>query len=106
MVGIVIYSYIVSTISTIVTSLDIRHLKLRRKLDFLSNICIEYKINESFQRKLSDALQYEYKNGNKDIDLIINDLPSTIQNDLLNIIFKQKLSQNGFFYDRPDHFKS
>ena len=102
--GIMMYSYIVSSISNIISTLNTREAKLNKKLDLLSNIANKYKINHHFEKKLASALKYEHRNNDKELEEILSDLPTSLKQKLLNIIFKQKISENSFFSKKSDEF--
>ena len=71
-IGIILYSYTISSISNLVSSINSRNSKLNDKLDKLGDLCNKYKISENFQNKLKNALEYEHKNNqNKELNLFL-----------------------------------
>ncbi|OMJ79125.1 hypothetical protein SteCoe_20916 [Stentor coeruleus] len=96
-IGIILYSYTISSISNIISAMDTRKAILNKKLDLLAHIARKYKISTAFHTKLSLALEYEHKNNDKELEEILNDLPLSIKHRLLHIIFEQKISKNFFF---------
>lgn len=104
LIGTILYSYTIGSVSNIVTTLDTRKAKLNKKLDLLNKIANDYKLNNFFHKKLTNAIEYEHKNNNKDLDEILNDLPTNIKQKLLTIIFEQKISKNSFFINKSLSF--
>ena len=105
-IGIFSYSYSVSSISTLVRTFNLRKSKLGEKLDILYKLSRHNNFSEYFQKKIADALEYEYRNHDKEFDEIIKELPVHLSQQLLNLVFEQRLSLNAFFYNRPEHFRA
>jgi Ion transport protein/Cyclic nucleotide-binding domain len=103
-IGILMYSYTVSSISNLISTLDSRKAKLKKKLDSLNHISIKYRLSSHFEKKIALALEYEHKNNDKELEEILSDLPSNLKQKLLNIIFKQKIYKNFFFVDKSPGF--
>ncbi|OMJ89207.1 hypothetical protein SteCoe_8684 [Stentor coeruleus] len=98
--GIILYSYTISSISSIISTLDTRKAILNKKLELLGHIARKYRINSAFHSKLTQALEYEHKNNDKELEEILEDLPSSLKQRLLHIIFEQKISKNFFFTEK------
>ena len=102
--GIFMYSYTVSSISNIISTLDTRKAKLNSKLDLLSDIARKHNLSSHFEQKVSNAIEYEHRNYDKELDEIVNDLPISLKQQLLNIIYGQKIKKNSFFAERSTQF--
>ena len=103
-IGIFMYSYTVSSISTIISTLDTRKAKLNSKLDLLSHIARKHKLSVHFEQKVSMAIEYEHRNNDKELEEVVADLPVTLKQQLLNIIYGQKIKQNSFLAQRSSQF--
>ena len=105
-VGIISYSYTVSSISNLFSSFDTRQALLDNKLALLSNLTRKLKLSQRFQQRLSVALEYEHRNHDKEVDMIIEDLPSNLSQKLLQTIYSEKIESNSFFEGKSTSFFS
>ena len=95
--GILTYSYTVSSISNIISSLDSRNALLKKKQDTLTSISRKYKLSKVFCSRISRALEYEHRNHDKELAGILQDLPVGIKHELLLLIYEEKVCKNFFF---------
>lgn len=95
--GILTYSYTVSSISNIISSLDSRKALLIKKQDTLTTIARKYKLSQVFCSRISRALEYEHRNHDKELTGILQDLPVGIKHELLQLIYEEKICKNFFF---------
>lgn len=95
--GILTYSYTISSISNIISSLDSRNAILTRKLDILSSVARKYKLSQVFCNRVSRALEYEHRNHDKELEVILQELPIGIRHELLQMIYEEKICKNYFF---------
>jgi len=104
-IGIFIYSYIIGSLTNLLQNLDSRKAKLNRKLDILNNISREYQLNKMLHQKISNALEYENSHNNKrELEELIEDLPTSLKSQLLIVIYQKTLENNAFFEKKPTYF--
>ncbi|CAG9329138.1 unnamed protein product [Blepharisma stoltei] len=103
-VGIFFYSFIIGSLSSLLTNLDSRTSKMNRKLDILKSLSRQYKFSPEFYSKISNAIEYHYKQTKLDLDEILEDLPLNLRTQLLLVIYQQMLENNAFFEHKPSYF--
>lgn len=103
-IGILFYSYSISSITNILSSLDLRKSKLSQQYLTLDIIANKFKINSNFYHQISQALEYISNNSRSDIDEILNDLPASLSNQVLAMIYEAKIKNNFFFEKKSTEF--
>lgn len=104
-IGIFLYSYIIGSLTNLLSNLDVREAKLTRKLDIVNRLHREYpQITKSFYKKITVALEYKHKNTKSNIDFLLADLPLTLRNKLLVVIYQNELQSNTFFENKKSDF--
>lgn len=103
-IGIFIYSYIIGSLTNLISNADSRKAKLTKKLELLDNLTREYGFNESFYRKLMGALEAQHLNDNQEINDLVEDIPSHLKTQLLILIHQNMLQGNQFFAGKPPFF--
>ena len=104
LLGVLIYSYMVGSLTNVISSLDSRKAKLTKHLESLSELAKEYQLGKAFYSRLTNAVEYEHKNNHKELDNLVASLPSHLKTQLLVIIHKKKIENNAFFEGRSKHF--
>lgn len=104
LLGVLIYSYMVGSLTNVIGSVDSRRAKLIKHLESLSELAKEYQLGKAFYSRLTNAVEYEHKNNNQEIDNLVASLPSHLKTQLLVIIHKKKIENNSFFEGRSKHF--
>lgn len=104
LLGVLIYSYMVGSLTNVISSVDSRRAKLVKHLESLSELAKEYQLGKAFYSRLTNAVEYENKNNNKELDNLVASLPSHLKTQLLVIIHKKKIENNTFFEGRSKHF--
>jgi CRP-like cAMP-binding protein len=104
-IGVFLYSYIIGSLTNLLSNLDLREAKLTRKLDIVNRLHREYpNIKENFYKKITSALEYNHKNSKLNIDFLLADLPLTLKSKLLIVIYQKELQSNTFFEDKKTDF--
>ncbi|OMJ85063.1 hypothetical protein SteCoe_13718 [Stentor coeruleus] len=104
-IGIFLYSYIIGSLTNLLSNLDIREAKLTRKLDIVNRLHREYpSIDKNFYKKIATALEYKHKNTKSNIDTLLSDLPLTLRTKLLIVIYQRELQSNTFFENKKTDF--
>ena len=104
LIGVLIYSYMVGSLTNVIGSVDSRRAKLIKHLESLSELAKEYQLGKAFYSRLTNAVEYEHKNNNQEIDNLVASLPSHLKTQLLVIIHRKKIENNCFFEGRSKHF--
>lgn len=105
MIGIFLYSYIIGSLTNLLSNLDVREAKLTRKLDIVNRLHREYpSIDKNFYKKIATALEYRHKNTKSDIDSLLNELPLQLRTKLLIVIYQRDLQGNAFFENKKTDF--
>lgn len=103
-IGIFIYSYIIGSLTNLLSNVDSRRAKLNRKLEILDNLTREYGFNQNFYKKLNVALEYQHLNSKQDLSDLIEDIPGNLRVQLLVVIYQKILESNAFFIGKPSFF--
>jgi len=104
LVGIFVYSVTIGSLTNILINLDRRKAVLNGKINMLTDLSTKYKLNKLFYQKLTQAIEYEHRNSSKDVEELINGLPSTLRTQLLIVIYSALIENNAFFEGRSEHF--
>ncbi len=75
-IGVIGFSFAIGSLSSVLSSLDVKAGKLQEKMDTLNNIREEYKIPYDLYRRLRLALNYDHSKKNDEHANFINELPA------------------------------
>ena len=103
-IGVFLYSYTIGSLSSLLSSLDGRRQKLNRKLELLADISKEFHLSKSFYNRVANALEYDHKQSRREIEVLLQSLPSNLRNQLLIVIYESKITNNAFFLNKPTQF--
>lgn len=103
-IGIFIYSFIIGSLSSLLTNIDSRKAKMSKKLDILNSLSRQFTITKDFHAKLSKAIEYHYRQSTLEIDEMLQDLPLNLRTQLLIVIYQKLLQNNSFFEQKPSYF--
>ena len=103
-IGIIFYSYTISSITNILKSIDTRKAKLNHQIVKLNEISKDYPINGMFYKQLASALEFSNNTLRHDIQEFINDLPGSLGNQVLIVTYEKLLTDNAFFESRTTAF--
>jgi Ion transport protein/Cyclic nucleotide-binding domain len=103
-IGIIFYSYCVSSLTNILSNIDTREAKLKQQMLILENLSKEYFITNCFQTQISKALEFISHKSHHGIDEFIKDLPGTLGNQVLIVIYEKIISDNVFFASKSTEF--
>ena len=104
LVGIFVYSVTIGSLTNLLANLDKRRAALNQRMEVLIELSDKYHFNKLFFQKLSQALEYEQRNSQKDLNDLFSCLPSNLRTQLLIVIYCKMLEKNVFFEDRTEHF--
>lgn len=77
-VGVVVYSYMIGSLTNILSNVDSVRAKLDKKLEVLSDLAKTYSLNKIFVKKLASSLEYEHSTSRGLLEEILQDLPTTL----------------------------
>lgn len=98
LIGIFLYSYVISSITSLIGNLDTRKSKLSKKMGLLNELARQFNISKLFYKKLSKAIEYENSRSlSIELTELIDGLPSKIRSELLFVIHKKMIESNTFF---------
>ena len=103
-IGIFIYSYIIGSLTNLLSNVDSRKAKLTKKLEILDSLTREYGFNQAFYKKLSIALEYQHLNSKQELSDLVEDIPANLRTQLLVLIYQKILESNTFFENKPSFF--
>lgn len=66
LIGVIFFSFIIGSLSSVLSSLDSKAAKLKEKLEILNDIYVEYKIPYDLLRRLRLALKYGHSKNSND----------------------------------------
>ena len=102
--GIIIYSYGIGSLSSILYDYDLKSEEMNQKLNILLKIKKNYKINQSLYEKIKKILKLDsIRNNNEKMNFIL-ELPRKIKIELLQIMQDTNIQQLNFFKNQSDEF--
>lgn len=102
--GIIFYSYSISTLTNMLSNIDQRNAKLKNQMLTLDHLCKEYNLNKTFYLKLSRALEFVNNKSKEGIQEFVNDLPGALGNNVLIVAYEKILLGNAFFEKKTTDF--
>jgi hypothetical protein len=104
MIGSMLYSYTISSLSTIFLEESNKYGEYKRKIKLLDSIYEEYDLPVNFYYQLKQTLSHEYQKNENERYQFIDSLPSKIKNDLIILMYRETVGKNIFFQDRSNDF--
>ena len=102
--GIIIYSFGIGSLSSILYDYDLKSEEMNQKLNILLKIKKNYKINQSLYEKIKKILKLDsIRNNNEKMNFIL-ELPRKIKIELLQIMQDTNIKQLNFFKNQSDEF--
>ncbi len=102
--GVCTYSFAVGSLSSVLTTLDTKDAKLKKKLSVLEGLRSEYELSHEIYAKLKKALKYDHSRDSTEKINFVNELPITLKNELAVIMHKHLIRNIPFFSGKPPHF--
>jgi hypothetical protein len=97
MIGIMLYSYAISSLSNYVQESDEKTQKYERSMELLQQMKIKYSLKESTFMKISRFLRYEYKINKIDNNTLLSELPISIRNEIMYHMYRDLIDSFIFF---------
>lgn len=102
--GVIMYSFAIGSLSTIVSNLDAKTAEINQKLDILSSIQSEFNIDKDVYDKVRKAIKYNQSSNQKDIMSFLDELPNKLRIELSKVIHDKLIEKLYFFKDQPSDF--
>ena len=102
--GIIFYSYTISSITSVLSNIDSRKAKLKSNMMTLDRIAKDYQINSTFYIQISTALEFTSNQLNYGVHEFISDLPGSLGNQVLIVTYEKALASNAFFEKKSTEF--
>jgi CRP-like cAMP-binding protein len=96
-IGVCIYSFAVSSVSTLITSYDGVTQRYLKNLEILEEMSKKYPIDGTLYLKVLKFINYDFKFNKTDKYAFIGELPNKTRNDLLYDMYKNMISNFTFF---------
>lgn len=98
LVGIVMYSWTLSSISTYIQTKDVKTLEYHGKVAILNEIRLQYRqMPLDLYEKITRYLKYKLLNEKKDKNVILDFLPIALRNNLVSEMYKDIIEGFAFF---------
>jgi hypothetical protein len=104
MVGSMLYSYSISSLSTIFLESNKYYSEYKKKLEILNSINDEFHISITLFQKLKQIIKQECHNKEQERYEFLESLPSNIKNELMTLMFESSIAQNEFFKNQNKNF--
>lgn len=105
-VGVITYSFAVSSLGNIVSTYDSLTLRYYKHLDTLEEMKSKYDVPDEFYDKVAKYLSYNYKFNKNEKYYFINDLPIKMRNQLLTNMYKDIIRNFQFLTYNSTEFTS
>jgi len=106
-VGVLIYSFAVSALGTILSNDDDKSTeRFLKNVDMLYEMRLSYNIPALFYEKIEKFLRYDFENNKVEKFGFINDLPIRIKNELLLNMYKDVIKNFKFFKGKSIEFST
>ena len=102
--GVIIYSFAIGSLSSIVSSLDSNTAEMNQKLQILSRIKREFNLDQDIYDKIRKVIKYDLSNSQKDKMNFLQELPNKLRIELSHIMHDHVISKMYFFKNQPNDF--
>ena len=105
-IGVCAYSFALSSLTSVITTIDSREADLKEKLNTLEELRIEYHINYETFMKIRKAIKYDHRRNVADKYDLLSKLPKALNLELTIIMHQEVIQKIPFFQNRNPHFIS
>lgn len=103
-VGVVSYSFAISSLSSVISTLDSKQAKLKEKLNILNNIRSEYEMDFELYWKLRQSLYYDHTKDMTDKMKLLKELPGNLKVSVSNLMYRKVVKGIDYFENKSAHF--
>ena len=104
LIGSMLYSYAISSLSTIFYERNTKYIEYKRKLSVLNSINENYEIPMPLYHKLKQTVKIQSEKNENEKFEFLESLPSNIRNDLTMVMYKSTIKKQKFFNNQPNNF--
>lgn len=102
--GVLMYSFAIGSLSSIVSTLDAKTAEMNQKLQTLYSIRQEFKIDQDIYDKVRKVIKYDLSRNQKDKMNFLQELPNKLRIELSRIIHDNVIKKMYFFKDQQPDF--
>ena len=102
--GVLLYSFAIGSLSSIVSTLDQKSEEMNQKLQILSSIKKEFNLEQGIYDKVRKVIKYDLSRNQKDKMVFLQELPNKLRIELSQIMHDKVIQNFYFFRDQPSDF--
>ena len=102
--GVLLYSFAIGALSSIVSTLDQKSEEMNQKLQILSSIKKEFNLEQNIYDKVRKVIKYDLSRNQKDKMVFLQELPNKLRIELSQIMHDKVIQNFYFFRDQPSDF--
>jgi hypothetical protein len=102
--GVLMYSFAIGSLSSIVSTLDAKTAEMNQKLDILTSIKKEFNLDDEIYNKVRKVIKYDLSRNQKDKMHFLQELPNKLRIELSQILHDKVIQNLYFFRDQPTDF--
>ena len=102
--GVMLYTFALTNISSIFTSIDKNKEIFQKKLEIIEDISSDHYINFELYTAIKQFVTLQFKNNNEDRYILLDNLPSHVKNYLTTHMYKRLIKDLKFFKDQTFDF--
>jgi hyperpolarization activated cyclic nucleotide-gated potassium channel 2 len=102
--GVLMYSFAIGSLSSIVSTLDAKTAEMNQKLQILSSIRKEFDLDQEIYDKVRKVIKYDLSRNQKDRMNFLQELPNKLRIELSQIMHDSVIQKMHFFRDQPSDF--
>ena len=102
--GVIMYSFAIGSLSSIVSTLDDKTAEMNQKLQILSSIKKEFNLDQEIYNKVRKLIKYDLSRNQKDKMDFLQELPNKLRIELSQIMHDNIIHKIYFFKDQPKDF--
>jgi hypothetical protein len=105
-VGILLFSYAISSLSNIFSATNTKNVDYKRKQYILNCISTEYHLSSAFYKKIEKVINHEHYSDKNEIEKyeLLESLPNNLRKDLIMVIYRKQLKYIKFFKNQTHDF--
>ena len=102
--GVVIYSFAIGSMSTIVQDLNEKNKDVQKKLNMLEHIKKQFKIDNKVYYKVKRIIKFELNKEQNEIKEFLDELPHNLKVELSKVLHDNKIKNLYIFLNKPSDF--
>lgn len=102
--GVLMYSFAIGSLSSIVAALDQKTAEMNQKLQVLASIKKEYHLDKTIYDKVRKVLKFDLSRNQREKMQFLQELPNKLRIELSQIMHDKAIQHLNFFRDQPSDF--